>query len=326
MSHELTITDGRAEFLGKVPAWHRLGQVLGTSFGLDEIEANCPEIVMPVEKIVPYVLTPNGISPLVKTCAIVRADGKIVGEGVGQDSYGIVQALDAFEFGTELAGRLDKPLVSAGTIREGTQFFFTYDLGGSDLNGEAIESHLSIVSSHDGSLTLQALHSTTVVVCANTLAMALGSAKDRVVFKHTSEVEDRMAQYLAVREMADTRTHSVEDAIRTLQSTQLRDFDLVLDAVLPKMDGTGRGVTMRTDQRRDLRTLYFDSELVAPWRGTGWGGVQAVNTFEQWVAPMRGKAKGQSDDNLRAVRQFDAMVKGSQPLTAKAVEVVLAGV
>jgi len=327
MSHELEIIDGRALFLGKKDAWHRLGTVVGDAFGETKIQEHAPELLMDVELIVPHVLTPNGISPLVKTAAVVRSDGKIVGEGVGQDSYGIVQAREAFEFGQQLAGAFgDKPLVSAGSIREGTQFFFCYEVDSREVGGERINSHFSVISSHDMTLALQGLKSTVVPVCANTVAMALESAVDRILLKHTSKVDERMAQILAARELVEEHTEAVVRRIATLQATQVRNFDLVVDGVLPKMDGKGRGVTMRTDQRKQLRELYFDSELVAPWRGTGWGALQAVNSFEQWVAPVRGKAKGQSDEQLRAVRQFDAMVKGVQPLTAKATELILAGV
>ena len=55
MSHELEILDGRAVFLGRVPAWHKLGQVVGDDFGLDEVREQAPEVLMPVRMEVPYV-------------------------------------------------------------------------------------------------------------------------------------------------------------------------------------------------------------------------------------------------------------------------------
>ena len=322
MSHELEILDGRAVFLGRVPAWHKLGQVVGDDFGLDEVREQAPEVLMPVRMEVPYVLTDNGPTPLLKTGAIVREDGAIVGEGIGQETYGIVQPLYAFEFGQELAGITEMPLVSAGNIRGGSQFFFTYAAGHITCGDYAEDINLSITSSHDGSLSLMALFSRTVIVCANTQAMALRGATNRIVFKHTSQVEDRMKAFLDTQEGVIEYRKAVQAQVESLAVTRmnLRQFDALLDGVLPVLDEEARNKNQRDDARMAIRALS-GAPVVGEFAGTALGFIQAVNTYENWGAPVRGR-NGRSEATLRAERQFDAMVKGNQPLTTAALEAV----
>jgi phage/plasmid-like protein (TIGR03299 family) len=332
MSNENELIDGRAVFLGRERAWWQLSDVngFGRHFGATEIEYEAPEILMPVRKETPYVLGEcgpghnNGLIPLPKTCAVVRADGKIVGEGVGKDSYGLVQPRDLYDFGSELSQLNEWPLESAGTLREGTQFFFTFRTGGAGIEGFEVDTNLSVVSSHDGSLAAMALYSSTIVVCANTLAMALHGATDRIVFKHTTFVEDRMDAFLLARKGVEGHQQATRHVIARLGITDLRDFDLYLDGVLPRAEESAgkRAITAREVARDSVRELW-NAPVVGDLKGTALGFVQAVNTFENWNAPVRG-AKGQSKATVRAERQFDAMVKGQQPLTAKALALVTA--
>ena len=332
MSHELELVDGRALVLTREPAWHRLGRVTGADFGEAEISQYAPEILSPVKKVKPFIFVDdnNGWSrtavELPRTSCVVRTlDSKIVGEGVGDDSYGLVQPQDAFEFGQELGEWGDYPLVSAGLIREGRQFFFTYSTGDAGFDGLEVQTHQTVVSSHDGSIPMMGLRSATIVVCANTLAMALNRGVDRITFRHTSLVEDRMADFIEARKGIEAHQGQVRDQIVALATLKVRAFEPLLDGILPSFDtsqGSKRVIANRAAAREAVRTLY-KAPVVQDLGGTGLGFVQAVNTYENWIAPMRGR-KGVAKDTLRAERQFDAMVKGFQPLTDKAVEVVLA--
>jgi hypothetical protein len=97
-------------------------------------------------------------------------------------------------------------------------------------------------------------------------------------------------------------------------------FDLAVDAVLPSLDEKARGADQREQARDAVRGLAV-SPVVADAQGTGLGFVQAVNTWENWDSPVRG---ARTNNNKRAEAQFRAVVKGSQPLTRKAIANVLA--
>lgn len=326
MSAELEFIDGRAQVLTKDHAWHHLSEVQGEAFGLDEITEQAPAILLPVRKVTPVILTDTGVQELPKTSAVVRADNKIVGEGVGRESYGLVQPLDALAFGEAYANLDDnvKPLISAGTLREGSQFFFTYDVGKSDVNGEILQRYASILSSHDASIPLQLVYSTIVVVCANTADYVGATGEKRVVLKHTSKVEDRIKAATRAQVLVNTRVARENEIIAALQAKGLntREFDLVLDGVLPSIDEEGRSKTQRDNARAAIRELTR-SPLTTGFEKTAWAAVQAFNSYEQWIAPVR-KPKGftGTERDLRALRQFDAVAGSGQPLTTKALKVL----
>lgn len=323
MSHELEFTNGTADFLGREVAWHKLGQVIGDSFDIDTMRERCPELVMPVHVQPSYAFVAGEYVEHTKTACVVREDGKVVGEGVGKDSYQVVQQQDVFEWGAQIADLGDFPFISAGLLRDGSQFFATLDAGGFGLAGLRVNSHLTVCGSHDRSMNVMGLYSHTVVVCANTFAAAQATATDRVTIRHTASAEARMAA--AVKAVAGLHAwHQAEQAVfeqMAAVKVTARRFDLLLDGVLPSLDEKARGVDQREEARDAIRTLA-KSPVVADAKGTGLGFVQAVNTYENWNGLVRGR-RGRELALVRAERQFDAVAKGNQPLTAAAIKGVL---
>ena len=52
---------------------------------------------------------------------------------------------------------------------------------------------------------------------------------------------------------------------------------------------TGRALTHAANKRRDLDQLYrYKNARATPWQGTAHGVLQAVNTYEQLLRPVRG--------------------------------------
>lgn len=321
MSSELEIVDGRAAVLGRDPMWHRLGQVTGRNFGIERINEFAPEILSPVGIQPTYVIAngefgPEYVETPLKAAVVRECDGKVVGEGIGKDTYGLVQPMDAYEWGQTIAEYGDLPLVSAGNIREGRQFFFTYEMGAEAPAGIDLTSYVTVCSSHDGTLALQALFSEVVTVCANTLQMNLSGASNKVKVKHTANVDERMRLVLATLRQAQDHVRAVTKRIESLAQIKVQQFTPLLDGLLPFIEGEGRAVTMRDKARAEVRGLLSSQVIEDDQRNTGWAWVQAVNTYEQWNQPVRG--------GDRATRQFDAVVKERQPLTERAVEQVLA--
>lgn len=318
-------------YMGREQAWYRLGTIKGRAFGRDDMEHDAPELLSAVTLQPTYVRVWDAMNQRYRydetpeKGAVVRTyDHKIVGEGLGKDTYGTVQPLDAFEWGEAIAGLSGFPCISAGTIREGRQFFFTYDTGTVETAMGPIDGYLTVASSHDGTLALTALNSSIIVVCANTLAMAQASATDRITLKHTAKVEDRMEQALRALQANVNHTKDVVETVNQLASIQVREFRPLLDGILPVIDTAGRSKTMRDTARSSVLEL-LRSPVTEGAENTGWAFVQAVNTYENWNQTVRGM-KGRDPQIVRAERQFDAIVKGAQPLTTAAVEAVLATV
>jgi hypothetical protein len=322
-------------FMGKDAAWHRLGTVKGRAFGREDIEHDAPEILMPITLQPMFIAIPETIDDMFQTytrnryvevpklAAAVREDGKVVGGGMGQDTYGLVQPLEAWEWGEEIAGLSGFPCISAGTIREGTQSFFTFDTGTVESPLGKLRGYLSILNSYDMSWQLQALNSNIIVVCANTAAMAQASAFDRIVLRHTKKINERMEQSLAAIRSNVDHTKETVAIMEKLAGIQVREFKPLLDAVFPIAEGvTGRGATIKQNAA-DMVREYMRSAVADGVKNSGLGFVQAVNTYENWSATIRG-TKNRNVEDVRAERQIDALVKGSQPLTEAATKAVMA--
>lgn len=127
--------------------------------------------------------------------ATVRDDYDFTLGVVGRD-YGVVQNSKAFEFIDfikEVSG--EEPIVeTAGLLGNGERLFVTCKLGAdSYLNpNDAVKNYVVFTNAHDGSGAVMAFFSPIRVICSNTLAMAIKGCPNKVVFKHTKNVETRL--------------------------------------------------------------------------------------------------------------------------------------
>ena len=128
-------------------------------------------------------------------CATVRDDHDFTLGVVGRD-YGVVQNTKAFEFIDfikEVSG--EEPIVeTAGLLGNGERLFVTCRLGAdSYLNpNDAVKNYVVFTNTHDGSGSIMAFFSPTRVICSNSLMFAIKHCPNKVVFKHTKNVETRL--------------------------------------------------------------------------------------------------------------------------------------
>lgn len=84
------------------------------------------------------------------------------------------------------------------------------------------------------------------------------------------------------------------------RSQWLKTIDL-LDP-MPE-DGASKAKITKTENRRErLDAMYRESDMVAPWAGTAFGGLQAVSTFQHNEASVRGAS--------RLERVYDRTIRG----------------
>lgn len=127
--------------------------------------------------------------------ATVRDDHDFTLGVVGRD-YGVVQNSKAFEFIDfikEVSG--EEPIVeTAGLLGNGERLFVSCKLGAdSYLNpNDAVKNYVVFTNAHDGSGAVMAFFTPIRVICSNTLAMAINGCPNKVVFKHTKNVETRL--------------------------------------------------------------------------------------------------------------------------------------
>ena len=121
--------------------------------------------------------------------------------GVVGEAYGVVQNTKAFEFidlmtSGAIGGEQAPVIETAGVLDGGARMYVTakmpgkFFIDGDDSDG--IDDYILFTNSHDGSGAVTALFTPIRVICQNTLNAAIRGAQNKVVFKHTRNVNNRL--------------------------------------------------------------------------------------------------------------------------------------
>ncbi|WP_410595421.1 DUF932 domain-containing protein [Amycolatopsis sp. lyj-23] len=219
------------------------------------------------------------------------------------DEYGIHQ------YGTWLldnvAALLDDGLAigSAGLLRERKQAWVSVEVPDNITTPDGVEfrPNLLACSSHDASLKSRYKRVVTNVVCDNTMNIGLREDGQEVAVVHK---RNSALQLLSARDALHI-VHTVADdfaaEVKKLCQTTVTDraWKAFLDAHTPIPEQPGRGRTNAANKRSALTRLWTSDSRVSPWKNTGWGVVQAVNTHLNHEAVIRGA--GRAERNMTRV-------------------------
>lgn len=294
--------------------WQSLSEVHGASLSDSDVE-RC-DFMQEVSYRDTFVYHDNEPVRTPSKGALVRADGLVVGEGLGRGSYSVKQPSEVYAKGKELQALTDWPLVAAGSLRDGSQVFFTYRGEPVQVRGVPLDPHTSLVCSYDGSLPFTALHT---VMCGGTpLGAPAFAHNDRTIIKNTINADERGLNLLDVVHQSLSHTTHCADLISSLLSVKLETRSAV-DTLLPPIKGDTKAAALRATARTTIWEMVEVRGLGD--QVTGWDFVQLVADYESWVAPVRVTNENQtSETTVRAVRQFDAVVRTKQALTQAAVQ------
>jgi phage/plasmid-like protein (TIGR03299 family) len=143
-------------------------------------------------------LTMDNIIPTHKATMIEESNKYI---NVVGDGYGVIQNSKAFEFidlmtsGT-IGGAQAPVIETAGILNDGARMYVTakmpdkFFIDGDDREG--IDDFILFTNTHDGSGAVMALFTPIRVVCNNTLNAAIRGAVNKVAFKHTKNVGEKL--------------------------------------------------------------------------------------------------------------------------------------
>lgn len=184
---------------------------------------------------------------------------------------------------------------SAGLLRNGAQAWVSIEVPETITTpeGVAFRPNLIACTSHDGSLATTYKRVVQVVVCDNTLAAGLSEKGQTYKVKHSKYSNARIGearQALAiVHTIADD--FAAEVASLTRVDVSPKAWAAFLDAHAPMPTELGRAYTMAQNERDELQRLWTHDSRVAPWAGTAFGVVQAVNTYTHHYGTVRGASR-----------------------------------
>ena len=121
--------------------------------------------------------------------------------GVTGIDYKVIQnsaAFDFINFIKEVSGH-EPNIESFGALGNGERIFITATLGeDSYLNpNDAIKNYVVFTTGHSAEYACQCMFTPIRVICQNTLAAAIKGCPNRIVFKHTKNVEKRLDWQIA---------------------------------------------------------------------------------------------------------------------------------
>ncbi|MDF5759070.1 DUF932 domain-containing protein [Spongiactinospora sp. TRM90649] len=245
----------------------------------------------------------GGLAEVPDRQAILRSDTGCV-MGIFSDGY---ERHPYREWLLEMIARLlndDLSIGSAGLLRGGAVAWVSVEVPDNIRTPEGVEfrPHLFGATSFDGSLATTFKRAITNVVCDNTMATGLAERGQQIKIKHSRHSKPRLAearQALAiVYETADAFAAEVKRLCDTVVTA--REWSAFLDAYVPVPVEPGRSRTLAEAKRDGLVKLWRHDNRVAPWAGTGWGVVQAVNTYVHHEQTVRGVSRAERN-RLRAL-------------------------
>jgi phage/plasmid-like protein (TIGR03299 family) len=252
-----------------------------------------------------YVESPvsGGLATVPERQAIVRSDNGHV-MGIFSDSY---QPHPYREWLLGTIARLlddDLSIGSAGLLRSGAVAWVSVEVPENIRTPEGVEfrPHLFGATSFDGSLATTFKRAVTNIICDNTMAAGLAERGQQLKIKHSRHSKLRLGEARQalniVYEVADDFTAQVRHLCQTTVTD--RQWAAFLDAHAPVPKEIGRSRTLAEAKRDTLAKLWRHDNRVAPWSGTGWGVLQAVNTYVQHEQTVRGAGRVERN-YLRAV-------------------------
>jgi phage/plasmid-like protein (TIGR03299 family) len=235
--------------------------------------------------------------------AIVRDDtGKELGSF--KDGY---QPHDYQEWLLQNIGTLmdtstgDLGIGSAGLLKGGAVAWVEVTVPDTFLTPEGVEFRANFLaaSSFNGSLATTYKRTVQETVCDNTMFIALGEKGQQVKIKSTKNSLDRIVDAREALNLIHSAQDDFAAEVKTLVGTKLTDhqFENFIDLVAPMPDAsklkTTHAITTAEKKRDTIWRLWRNDDRVAPWRGTAFGALQAMNTYAHHEVGTRGQTKAE---------------------------------
>lgn len=205
---------------------------------------------------------------------------------------------------------------SVGTLNKGGRAFVQYELGE---NVEAVKDvkfrpFLTAATSLDGSLATTFLTGTQVVVCDNTLSMALSeSGRGEYRVRHTTNSRVNVHDARQALGLIERAADDFQELVKKLTSEVVTDakWKRFLEAAVPIPEKDGHSRTLAENKVHDLDLLWREDERVAPWKNSAWGVLAATNTWSNHFSTVRNVSR----DERRIQKLIDGAFAKNDHLT-----------
>jgi hypothetical protein len=200
-----------------------------------------------------------------------------------------------------------------GHFKGGRRVFMSFTLGDDivlDPNGQAdaIGRNLTLVTSHDGSLSIMAMTHDFRLLCQNQLTSVRHSALGTYKIRHTSTVDGRMLDARKALSIGFKASQALQEDMESLMKVKCTksDFWDIVEHAFPKPEADVKGSLAkwetRTDRLMDLWTgQAVGGNTVANLENTRYKAYNVLNEDFLWYTTVR------KDDETNALVRASGM-------------------
>lgn len=295
MSDNIETKDGKGAFTSRaVAAWHGLGTVFDNlrhmttrDMLVESHTADWNVRLTPIGDALSavYASTPNAF--------VVERDnpftaGNVDALAVVGKRYRVAQNEEVAAFGDTVAEVSGARWETMGSLDNGRRFFGSLAFTDSivlDPNGRAdtINRYLVVASSHDGTMPVTVLKTNVRVVCANTLAMAMGKNNGKFTARHTGDIKGRIEDARAALGMAVAYDEAFAAEMTALIEREVTndEFHKIIESIYPRPDEDVKGAEKKWATKIDLiESIYRgqgdQGDTMSGITGTAYGVLNAL--------------------------------------------------
>lgn len=313
MAHDIARINGIDSMFavgGREAAWHQLGQRINQAATWEQAIklANLDWQVKKQDLYARALVAPFAPFKVPDTQAIIRdTDSAYLGcVGTG---YEPIQNREAFDFMDAVIGeRGGAHYETAGALGSGERIWVLARVPGADIRihgtDDVSRGYLLVATAHDGSMSYLAKLCAERVVCANTLAVALGESSKAVLrIKHTRSAKDRLALAQKLLQGVVKDADALSARLNALAQRRMTKDTMVnvMNRLFPE-NKEAQSDTRRMNLVTKVLELFEsnDGNAVPQIRGTAYNLLNAVTEYTDHFRTARLTSGRDSVDKARA--------------------------
>ena len=246
-----------------------------------------------------------------------NTDGSIL--GIVSDRYKIVQNTEAFEFTDAIVGETEDGVVkyeTAGSLCGGKRIWLLAKMPAKKVLDDDVEPYMFFSNSHDGTGAIKVGMTPVRIVCANTLAIALNTAKRQWSTKHVGDMQSKLEEAKLCLRMADSYMANLDVEADRLANAKLymEQVEEILDEMFPVDDNTSERKKNNIVQFKNQFWTAYNMPDIQKFEDSAWMAVNAMSDVITHSAPRRNTASynenrwGKIMDGHIVFDQFVSMV------------------
>lgn len=228
--------------------------------------------------------------------AIMRSDtGAIL--GIFKSGYRVHQYTDWLIDNVSQLLDADLAIGSAGLLKGGAQAWVQIEMEDTMIAGEGVEFRpfLTAATSMDGSLATTYMVGAQVVICDNTLSAATRSADGKFKVRHSVNSLSKIGSVRDALSIVHTVADDFSAQVKELCAQVVTDdqWAAFVAAYTAPSSNSQRSKTIQERKSGDLNRMWRYDERVAPWKGSAYGVLAAVNTYVHHEQTVRGATRAE---------------------------------